>query len=409
MNKVFQNIQYSSNRSAQHGAATLTMAIVLLILITMVGIYTSRTVALESKISGNDFRTRQAFEAAESGLNIALAYIGDSGGGDKDDDGILDGVFDTDGDGIGDATSLTFGNFSSATVTLTGAFPQIAIESVGFSDDRTASRTIRIVSSNVDALPNGPKNPLTAKGRVIIDGSATVTNQEGSSTVWSGSDVELGSNNSTATNIANPFDAGYPACLETPRTCSTTRSSTKNGVGLDVLEYDSSLANLTAEQLFQNFFGMSTVNYRESRVTLDVAGADANNDASNEGAPGVHLAAGEVVWVEGNASLQNNTTVGCEVRITGNNTCPPASLNPTILIVNGDLITNGTPHFYGLVYVIGNMQNSGNTTITGAAILTGELANSSGGSLDIWYDSSILDEARNNGNLAGTPGSWHDW
>ena len=401
--------QRASFKPMQTGAATISMAIVLLLLITMVGIYTSRSVTLEEMISGNDFRSRQAFEAAESGLQIAMGYIGRRGGADKDDDGILDPVFDTNGDGIGDTNTMTFENFSSATVTLTGTFPRIAVQADGFSDDRTASRTVHAIGSTVDALPNPPSNPLTSKGTVEIGGSATVHNPEGSSTIWSGADVNLGSNNSTATNIANPADPNYPICMDTPMTCTTTRSSTKTSVGLDVIEYDSSIANLSAEQLFENFFGLSSANYRESRVTLEVAAADANNLASNEAAPGIHLGVGEVIWVEGNTSLENVTTVGCEVPVTGGGTCPAASLDPSIVIINGDLFADGTPHFYGVVYVIGNMNVSGNALVTGAMITTGSLENTTGGSTDIWYNSDVLNAARDNSKLSPAPGTWHDW
>lgn len=406
---VFKNHQHVSQPSRQRGAATFAVSVVLLLLITMVGIYTSNSIILERNISANDFRSRQAFEAAASGLNVAMHYMGQRGGADKDDDGILDPVFDTDGDGIGDTATQTFDNFSSTTVTLSGVFPEISVRADGFSDDRTAARTIRAIASAVDALPNAPKNPLTSKGVVGIDGSATVHNPEGSSTIWSGSDVNLGSNNTTATEIADPADANYPTCMETPMTCGLTRSSTKTAVGLDVIEYDSSLANLTAEEMFQNLFGLSSVNYRESRVTLEVAAADANNLASNEANPGIHLGTGEVIWVEGNAVLENITTVGCDVEVSGGGTCPNASLDPSIVIINGDLIANGTPTFYGAVYVIGNINISGNSTVTGALITAGQLTNSTGGSTDIWFHSGVLAAARDNGKLAAAPGSWHDW
>jgi hypothetical protein len=259
----------------------------------------------------------------------------------------------------------------------------------------------------VDALPNAPDNPLTTRGTVIINGSATVHNPEGHSTIWSGNDVELGGNNATSTNIANPTDPGYPSCMDTSMTCSTTRSSTKVAIGLDVIEYDSSLGNLTPEQMFQNFFGTSMANYRESRVSLDVLAANANNLATDATNPGVHLGAGEVIWVEGN-TLLNKTTVGCEVPVIGNNTCPAASINPSVIIINGDLETSGTPHFYGLLYVVGDIIMSSSTNVMGAAIVSGDTSSTTG-SLDIWFNSDILSQVRDNGPLAGAPGSWQDW
>ena len=393
----------------QKGAATLVMSLVLLTLITMVSVYTSRTILLEQKISANDFRERQAFEAAESGLATAISYVSSTGGADKDQDGTVDPVFDTDADGIGDSNIRTFPDFSSVTVTITGASPVFLLQSIGVSDDLTATRTVRSIGATLDVLPNSPDNPMTTRGNVVAIGSATVYNPEGHSTIWSGGDVDLGANNSTATNIANPSDPGYPSCMDTSMTCSTTRSSNKVAVGLDVLEYDTMLSNLTSEQMFQNFFGASMANYRESRVTLEVMGANANNLATNSASPGVHLGVGEVIWVEGNASLINTTTVGCGVSVNGAATCPNANLDPSVLIINGDLTTQGTPKFYGIVYIVGNMTLSGNTTITGAAVIGGNTTNTTGGSVDVWYSSDLLNMTRDNGPLGGSPGSWHDW
>jgi len=402
-------IRNRSMQGRQRGAVTLVMSLILLVLTSMVALYTGSAILFERKISANVFRSAQAFEAAESGIATALAYMGSAGGADKDKSGAVDPVFDTDGDGIGNVNTNTYSDSSSVTVTITGVFPNYTIQAVGVSDDGTATRTISVIGATVDSLPNAPDNPITTGGSVFIDGSATVHNPEGNSTIWSGASVNLGSNNATATNIADPADVGYPTCMDTSMTCGTTPSSSKVAIGLDVIENDSSLANLTPEQMFRNFFGASMANYRDSRVTLEVAAADANNLASNTSNPGVQLAAGEVIWIEGDTSLVNNTTVGCEVLVTGAGNCPAASLDPSILIVNGNLTTDGTPTIYGILYVVGNINMDGNNTIHGAMVVGGVASNSASGSLDIWYNSSILQQSRDNGPLAGSPGSWRDW
>lgn len=394
----------------QRGAVTLVLAIVLLMLTSMVAAYTGSTVLFEQKVSANEFRAGQAFEAAESGLLSAVAYIGARGGADKDRDGVIDPVYDLDGDGIGDVNTDTFSDNSSVAVSIDGAFPNYAIEAVGVSDDLTATRTIRIIGASVDAMPNSPENPLTTRGDVVINGSGTVWNPEGNSTIWSGADVDLGSNNSTATYIADPNESDYQPCMVSPSDdCETTRSSTKVAVGLDVIENDSSLANLTEVEMFQNVFGVSMANYRESRVTLEVAAANANNLSTDEVNPGIHLAAGEVIWVEGDTLLQNTTTVGCEVPVTGGGNCDAADLDPSVLIINGNLQTNGTPTFYGIVYVVGSINLGGNNSVIGAMVVGGQIQSSAGGSLDISYNSDVLNASRDNGPLAGSPGSWRDW
>jgi hypothetical protein len=123
----------------------MAMTLVLLLLVSMVVIYTARGVLFEQRVSANDFRSRQAFEAAESGLQMALAYIGSSGGADKDGIPGNDPVFDTNADGIGDSLTAAFPDSSSVRVIVGGGFPSYAIESTGFSDDRTATRIIQMI------------------------------------------------------------------------------------------------------------------------------------------------------------------------------------------------------------------------------------------------------------------------
>jgi len=417
-------------QSRQRGFATLTTSMVMLLLISLISVYSARTVLFEQKISSNDFRSRMSFEAAESGLQSALAYVNDGWDRDPDTNPGVDPIFDTDNDGIGDSNTSTLANDSTmtVTVTVTGTAPNFSIVSTGESEDRSASRTISTVTSVPDALPNAPDNPLTTKGSVVINGSATVHNLEGASTIWSGDDVNLGSNNATATNVADPGDADYPGCMDITLSddpsniCDSLQSSNKINVGLDVIEHDSNLGNLTPDEMFENFFGISMAAYRERSVTLEVAPANIGNLASDE-PPGLGLATNEVVYIDGDTDndgdidasdtpveLPNgNLTVGCKVSITGNSLCTGDDIQPSIVIVNGNLNFNGTPNFTGLVYVHGNIVVGGNVTNLGAVIVGGDVTSNTGGSFDVWYDSDVLNNLRSLGNIVQLAGSWHDW
>jgi hypothetical protein len=384
----------------------MAMTLVLLLLVSMVVIYTARGVLFEQRVSANDFRSRQAFEAAESGLQMALAYIGSSGGADKDGIPGNDPVFDTNADGIGDSLTAAFPDSSSVRVIVGGGFPSYAIESTGFSDDRTATRIIQMIGSVGNALPTPPTNPLTARGTVVIGGSATVTNPEGNSTIWSGADVDLGSNNSTGTAIPDPTEAGYPTCMDSSMTCNTEQSSNRLSVGLDVIEHDTSLSNLTDNEMFANFFGMSAENYRASRVTTEIAAADVATINAPNGA-------GEIIWINGNTTI-GSYTLGCLDDVNGNNFCgdppqtSPADVDPSIIIIDGDLTVNGTPNITGFLFVTGNFNLTGNLTVMGAMVVAGTYDIGSG-SLDIVYNSDVIEATRDNGPLGGAPGSWHDW
>lgn len=407
----------------QRGAATLLVSLVVLTTITFITLYTARTVMTEQQISGNELRGRMAFEAAEAGSEMAIAYI--RGGRDRDGDNLLPGelpgsdddefIFDLTGsDGIGDTNTLVLANGSSVTVSLQAAdFVDVGtgleiiatrITSQGWSDDRTATRTIVQEVANVSPLPNGPQNPLISRGAVVVNGASVVQNPEGNSTIWSGGDVDLSSNNNTNTQIADPGDPNYPDCLgDSANPCGMIQGSDRYVPGVDIIEYDSSLANLSPDEFFANFFGSPPARYREDYVTIDI-----DTGAGDSVAP-IHLADSEVIWVQGDLTLGAGTTMGCLVAVTGSNRCPANQVVPSILIVQGDLNLSGNAQFYGLVYVTGNIEGSGSPVFVGSLVTAS--TSTTTGSLNITYNSSILRQiSRDPGKTAGGGGgSWRDF
>jgi Tfp pilus assembly protein PilX len=385
--------------TCERGLITLAVSLSILLLSTLVVFNVSKAILMEQKIANNEARAKQAFEAAEAGISTAKKYIEDDP--DADGNGAVDPVFDTNANGVGDATTATVGT-GSVTVTVTdtsgGAMTSFLITAVGYSDDRSASRTITQKIVTINPLPNNPSNPLVTRGAAVMGGSANVRNPEGQSTIWSGGHIDLGSNNSTSTQVPNQTAANYPACMDVPLTCTMVDSSNRTVKGVDIIENDSSLAALTANEFFQNFFGMSPTSYRSSMATIDTTAAGAGN--------AVDLATREVIWVEGNTSL-NGSTVGCSVAVNGNNTCATANIKPSILIVNGNLSLAGTPQFYGLVFVTGNLTVSGNASVYGSIVVAGNVTAT--GSLDVFFHSTALSGTAKAGNSTGSAGTWKDF
>ena len=385
----------------QRGAATIAMAIILLILISIAVFTVNGSIVRETKVINSGVRAQQAFEAAEAGLAAAADYFGKDW--DRNDDGAIDPVYDTDADDIGDTNQAVVGTGRVEVRTedaSTGIFKMIKVISQGYSDDSTATRTITQVIAKPDPLPSVPDNPLTARTTVDIKGSATIVNPEGNTNIWTGGEVDLGQNNSTATAIADPQDTDYPDCLETPLTCDLTRSSDKDSEGQDLVQNDSNLFNSTEDELFEYYFGLPKSIYRDYIVTLDTTAADANNDAK--------YATEEIIWIDGDVVLDNVTTIGCAENVTPGNPCPPEKLKPSILIVDGDATFKGITIF-GLVYVTGNVDITSSTDIQGAVIVGGSLDNSTSGSLDLLYNSDVLRNARTNGGMLPLAGSWKDF
>lgn len=397
----------------QRGAATLLIALIVMTTVTLVTLYTSRTVLMEKKMATNDYRSRVAFEAAEAGMEAAVAYI--QGGRDRDNDGALPAEVDASGTDISDTNeflftttnTLTLANGSQAVVTLLDRsipneqITSTEIVSVGWSDDKAATRTVVQLLTTINALPNIPENPLLTRGTAVISGSADVFNPEGHSTIWSGGPVDLGGSATVNTFVANPADANYPNCLgDALNPCSTTAASSSGQAGLDVVEQDSSLNNLTDDEFFENFFGMTPTEYRNSVVTMDLDPATDNVSTS------VHLATNpEVIWVDGNVTLSANTIVGCSV---AQSPCPTANISPVIMIVDGVLTMQGNADFYGMLYVTGGTAGHGNPTSVGSIVIAGDTSNLTG-SFSVTYNSDVLERAGMGGRPAASSGSWHDF
>lgn len=397
--KVPATTDMTAIQKRQGGFITMAVSLGILLLTTMVVFNVASAILMEQRIVNNDARSKQAFEAAEAGLSAAMSYIRNDP--DRNGDGLVDPVFDTTGDGIGDSNTQAVGQGSVVVTTedLSGGdMSSIRISAQGFSDDMSATRTITYTLVRVNPLPNSPENPLTSRGAAIISGAATVHNPEGHSTIWSGTDVDLGSNNTTSTRVPDIGDPGYPACMDFSMTCELVSSSNRLMLGVDVIENDSSLGGLSPAEFFQNYFGMSPLAYRSSMATIDTTGAGVATDAQ--------LATHEVVWVEGDVVF-DSTTIGCEIHVTGNNTCPSGNIKPSIVIVNGNASFSGTPKFYGLLFIMGDVELTGSTTVYGALAAGGDMGGT--GSLDVWYTSDVLNGTRFAGAATGSAGTWRDF
>ena len=90
----------------QRGVLTLTVSLAILVLSTLVTFSVTKAILMEQKISNNELRARQAFEAAEAGMLAAMDYINNDP--DVDGNGSIDPVFDTNADGTGDTNIAAY-------------------------------------------------------------------------------------------------------------------------------------------------------------------------------------------------------------------------------------------------------------------------------------------------------------
>jgi hypothetical protein len=440
-----------SSLSKQAGAVTLLTSVMIMLLATILVVAVSRTTLMEQRISGNEIRTRMAHEAAEAGLNFGLAYLTqttDSGGAtvpmgaDKDKNTFADPIALTTLTGTPTKYSIRFFDprmglaaiscpsdpgpvdcdCNSPAAIAANACPSPAsppidppitcgvsptfsatpptylrtprIVACGWSDDGLGRAMLSQGLGTVPAISNPVTMPLTSKGAVDVQGSATITNYYNNFTVWSGDDVTtMGNSGKTFMrnpNVPPPANSVPPP--PPPSACSTSDDyvclTQKDLIGLDVIANDIQLSNLTDADMFKVYFGQD-----------DVAAYSANVASMADVAPGnvgtLNGVKQESFVVTGSITNTMNFTIGSRDQ-------------PVVMIVDGDWTGGGNTTVYGIVYVTGNIALTGTKTVYGGMVVEGTVSGT--GSLDIIYDPLVADNAANNVGRAGSiPGSWRDW
>lgn len=421
----------------QQGAATLLTAIIILIAVTLVVFTSVKTVLNETKISASNYRTSQATASANYAMDVAVNYF-DTGGFDRvtqdpdtgavtdvESDGVIDTLGDLDGDGSYDdafnALTLT-SNDGSQTITAQFSFSNSGgcgatgvdmkhgtITATGFSDDGVASRTITQCVGPLGILLNdGPKQPLVAQGNVALTGNARIINRFTNTTIWSGDKVTIGSSSAMETYIKDPsvgpLDPNDPT--DRARLLSTSESddaqliSNRNlGNGLDIIDEDPSLGNLTGIEFFQNFFSVDT------RAQLkEIAGNQSYSSMSDAITTPVKSG---LIWVEGDQSMTGGTIGSID--------------RPAIVVINGDFTIGGNAIIYGLLYVTGAYTIDGTPTVVGANIVEGTDLSTGNpvtppivtgtGTISLVYWARFITGSSNPipGLTAVVSGSWRDW
>ncbi len=402
----------------QKGAATLVVAIVLLVAITLITLFTAKVVLDDIKFEANTYRTAQATSAANYGLDFALRYF-DTGGFDQLDESVSPAVAGTDDVVDSVVTSpLTLQDGGSQTTTAQVTFTTDAfrcsgttswqnglVQSTGFSDDGLATRTMGQCVGPISILNgDGPEIPLIARTKIDTTGDANIINRYTNTNIWSADEVEITGAN-MATYIRDPATnppADNPATsnnetldfyLDVDEADYTQLVSNRNlGNGADIISGDPSL-RLDAG-FFGNFFGA------DQRASLESIAAGAGQSYAD-----INNAVGEsgLIYATGDQALTGGT-IG-------------SATSPAIVIVDGDFDFGGNAIIYGLVYVVGVMDVAGTPTIVGSSIVENEggATSSSGfegnGTLNLVYWQNFIDDDGQPlpGLTSVIEGSWRDW
>jgi Tfp pilus assembly protein PilX len=364
----------TSSLKKQSGISMLVLTVILLLSGTLIVMFAANHSIMQSKITSNQYRSQEAFEAAQAGLEFGISYLIQNNAAitGSPSGGFIPTYTSTNTTNVAMSNGSHFSiGYSNPTA---NNYNLILITSTGTSDDGTATRVVSQQVQYGSTLLSPGTFTLVSIGQMSLSGNTTVTNTNTNNTIEAGSSVAGSGNFKTVT--------------------SSGTNSTSGNFGSDITQNVASLANTSDADLFSDYFGMTEAQFQSKAVHT-------YNNSSNY-ATTLNGLSGTTVWINqssGSANFSGNATIGT-----------PSS--PVLIVVNGNLNISGNFTLYGFMFVLGassaTTNLSGNITINGGMATTDNI--SASGNFTLTYDPSVLNNVQTaNSYYAKVPGSWKDF
>jgi len=394
----------------QKGMATLLTSVVIVFVISMISIYAAQVSVMEQKISANHYRTVQAFEAAQAGLDTVLLqltpklakYV------NKNNTEGIGTLADFEVAGVNiihqlkDDNGNTLGRFDFS-------FQQDATDSAlinftvnGYASDNSSKQPNQIIQQKLLFTPTiayQPPAPLIARQNInVASNDVTITNITGDpgATIWAGGNVVISESNNTCSGMMGcGMGSGSSITVS-----ATINSDESNSISSD---NDTQLGGLSPDNFFENFIS-ETRNRIKQKSDIQIncsSGCDTNvlidiaaNPESN------------IIWVDTFNSTNNSFE-----SLTINNAINLGSIeSPVILFVNGILkINHPAASIIGVIYTTHSFDNgNGAGNIIGSLISEGDI--NIKGNFGLTYDNTAMENLIDNtAKYVRLPGSWRDF
>jgi len=432
----------------QKGAATLLIAVVLLFILTVVTIYAAKVGLQDQKISGNDYRSKTAFAAAQAGIDYGEAFIQENTG-TFTSAGVMTTCPDLVTFPCNYATTATAADWEYNDLDVSALSPLasgetfdvgyllslddfVTVVGVGTSDDGTGNAVLREQVSIRTVLNTGPVPPVMAVG-VSAGGAFTVIGNPniktdsvfqdgngGSATgqmfsTWSQDPQNLGGSlqscyggdfvDGSGTQCIGPTIPDDFGNLPTWNqcTCNATPYSSTNAGGTVKEDIVESPAHSAFDDPFDYVFKLTRAEMKSTAT--EVANCDALNETSGQGDNNIY-------WVTGDCD-KNGGEIG-------------SLTDPVIVIVVGDMDFTGQAHAWGIVMGIDGSEDPpvtslcadetqikvvGGFSMHGALISDCDL-NLGAGTFNAMYNEDVFDNLKSNTTtnlLSRNAGSWRDF
>ena len=377
----------------QTGAVTLLTSLMMLLVISAVTFAVGRVAINETRLVSDEQRRYIARMAASAGMDRALLSV-EEGNFDHISGSIMtDANFDVYfcdplkavSGGSETVDECDYVNSDLKTPTSTDRL--VLIASKGTYDE--ATQYINGVASYAKIVGDSFDAPVIAGNILDASGSATIVNEGGRITVWSRSSVDIGQGSSTQlTTRIKPVSGSE----------GTVIGTTAGKKGIDIIENDSNLKT-DPDELFEQFFGRNLESWKDaiaSEVYPDLG-------SFTNAAPAGFDNSKRRIFYNGSLTISGNKEYG-------------SSLEPIVLIVNGDFDFSGAAKIHGIVFVKGKLTGTGTGAcdpdngcykINGSVIVGGETQLK--GNFGVSFDETAMGPIKDTVLAELTAGGVKDW
>jgi hypothetical protein len=361
----------------QRGAAILLTVVLLLIMVTLVTLYTGKIQSFEHQIMINTQNQKWAQASAMAGLNQGLAMLSVN----KRWQGV--DVLETLDD------NSTF-SISAITEDLPGSRKLVTIKASGRSADGLAKATVIEQSLVYPILFNQPPAPLMVRHGFSSNGEfEVIANPDGLGeaaplSLWSDAVITLSGTNHHSC-VLSAFNEG---------TCGTNTYSDHSTKLADIADGSASFP----VDLVSYLFNVSSTELIQLQQQSDFLFVDCDT---------LDIGSWGVIWVDGDCDVSASTQIGSESA-------------PIILVVfDGNVEFDNDVVMYGLLFSFKpaesvkaldiSMQND--SAVFGAVVTNYQLGTKSGLTRVVFLADVMqkLQDSKKLQRVARVPGSWHDF
>jgi hypothetical protein len=444
----------------QRGVATLVVVLVLFFVVSMVAAYTNRNLIFEQRTSSNQYRSTQALEAAEAGLEwvIGTLNIGrvdnncapSSSTSDLplrqrllsvDTTGRITPALGSSGEQLsaacvhtGSAWSCSCPTGGTASVTPptgNGTFPAFRVRFqriIGDSSSATVPRQPGVVkvqvvgctradaSSGDQCLQFNAGQGAAGEGRALVSAMLALTGTASSppqTALVARGRVSIGGSVGIAAYNSLPGGSGFTiqsgGDVDVPDESKLVGQPGAPGGMRTVIRNDSSLALAsltganaisTEDRLFAAVFNLRPDAFRDQPATVQLSCGSSGCSASDLRSA-VASNPWRPIWLSGGLNVDSSGDIGS------------ADL-PVLLVVNGDVsFSEPGVRVFGLVYVRAPSGSSEWTTSGGGQVIGGTVADQEvrgNGTTAFVHNPAVIARIRwNTGSFVRVPGSWKDF